>query len=157
MFARDFAAAAHHGEGEVATQQLDLYDGPQLLYQPARAEGAWLEIPFEVAKKEPLRLLLNVTKSYDFGRYQVLLNGVKLGEPVDAYSAEGRERGGAPARFLARAGPLHAAPRMRGPEPGLAGLLPRAGIGPSARAPSARGRDGARKDKDWRTERGLYQ
>ncbi len=85
-YARDFADARHHGAGEVTTQQLDLYDGPQLLYQPPRAEGAWLEIPFEVQRKEPLRLLLNLTCSYDFGKYQAFLNGVKLGAPMDLYS-----------------------------------------------------------------------
>ena len=85
-YARDFAADRHHGEGEVTAQQLDLYDGPQLLYQPPRAEGAWLEIPFEVKRKEPLRLLLNLTCSYDFGKYQAFLNGVKLGAPMDLYS-----------------------------------------------------------------------
>ena len=61
---------------------------PQLLYKPQQAEGAWLEIPFEVEKKEPLRLLLNATKSYDFGTYQASLNGVKLGGPLDFYSAK---------------------------------------------------------------------
>jgi hypothetical protein len=87
-YARDHADAAHHGEGEVARQQLDLYDGPQLLYKPAKAEGAWFEVPFEVKKKEPLRLLLNATKSSDFGRYQASLNGVKLGGVMDFYSAK---------------------------------------------------------------------
>ena len=70
------------------TQQLDLYDGPQLLYKPETKQSAWVEIPFEVKKKEPLRLVLNMTKSYDFGRYQAWLNGVKLGEPIDLYSPE---------------------------------------------------------------------
>jgi hypothetical protein len=70
------------------TQQLDLYDGPQLLYRAPQAEGAWLEMPFKVARKEPLRLLLNATQSYDFGRYQPFLNGVKLGEPLDFYSPQ---------------------------------------------------------------------
>jgi hypothetical protein len=37
---------------------------------PGDSKDAWLEIPFKVEKKEPLRLLLNTTKSYDFGRYQ---------------------------------------------------------------------------------------
>jgi hypothetical protein len=87
-YARDSDDATHHGAGETARQQLDLYPGPQLLYMPKQQEGAWLEIPFEVTKKEPLRLLLNVTKSYDFGQYQVSLNGVKLGEPIDLYSAD---------------------------------------------------------------------
>lgn len=86
VYARDFTGDKHHGTGRVTTQQLDLYDGPQLLYQPDQPAGAWLEFPLEVTKSEPLRLLLRLTKSYDFGRYQVWLNGVKLGEPFDAYS-----------------------------------------------------------------------
>ena len=32
-YARDFADAQHHGAGEVTPQRLDLYAGPQLLYQ----------------------------------------------------------------------------------------------------------------------------
>jgi hypothetical protein len=87
-YARDFGGPEHHGEGRTTRQQLSLYEGAQLLYMPAAQEKAWLEIPFQVAKKEPLRLLLNVTKSYDFGRYQPFLNGVKLGGPIDLYSAE---------------------------------------------------------------------
>jgi hypothetical protein len=87
-YARDFADDAHHGAGSVSRQQLELYDGPQLLYQPPQAENAWVEIPFRVEKKEPLRLLVNLTKSYDFGRYQVSLNGVKLGGVFDGYSPQ---------------------------------------------------------------------
>ena len=84
--ARD--CAEHHGAGSVTTQSLEFYDSPQLLYMPKQAEGAWLEIPFEVKKKEPLRLLLNATKSYDFGQYRATLNGTKLGGVLDFYSAK---------------------------------------------------------------------
>ena len=87
-YARDFADGQHHGAGEAAPQQLDFYDGPQMLYKPKEAGGAWLEVPFEVKRKEPLRLLLNVTKAPDFGQYQVSLNGVKLGAPMDGYNAK---------------------------------------------------------------------
>ncbi len=87
-YARDFAGHQYHGEGEAVPQQLDCYDGAQLLYQPGQTNAAWLEVPFEVTNKEPLRLLLNMTKSYDFGRYQAFLNGVKLGGPMDFYSSE---------------------------------------------------------------------
>jgi hypothetical protein len=87
-YARDFADAQHHGAGEVNPQQLEFYAGPQLLYQPKVADGAWLEVPFEVKQKEPLRLLLNLTKAPDFGQYQALLNGVKLGPPMDGYNAK---------------------------------------------------------------------
>lgn len=87
-YARDFAGSDHHGEGRSMPQQLSLYEGPQLLYMPGQQQGAWLEIPFQVQRKEPLRMLLNMTKSYDFGRYQAFLNGVKLGGPMDFYSPE---------------------------------------------------------------------
>ncbi len=86
--ARDFADPAHHGVGTVTKQQLNLYDGPQLLYRAPQAEGAWLEVRFRVEKQEPLRLLLNATRSYDFGRYQPSLNGVKLGGPLDFYNPQ---------------------------------------------------------------------
>ena len=84
-YARDFADAAHHGAGTAGPQQLDLYAGPQLLYQPTQTNDAWLEIPFEVKTTEPLRLLINATQSYDFGRYQAWLDGVKVGGEIDFY------------------------------------------------------------------------
>ncbi len=87
-YARDFADARHHGVGEVTRQQLDFYEGQQLLYMPKQADNAWLEVPFEVKRKEPLRLLLNLTKAPDFGQYQVFLNGVKLGPLMDGYNAK---------------------------------------------------------------------
>jgi hypothetical protein len=86
-FAHDFQSTSAHGPGALETQHLSLYDVPQLLYMPEKQEGAWIELPFEVKKKEPLRLVLNMTKSYDFGRYQASLNGVKVGGVIDLYSA----------------------------------------------------------------------
>jgi len=86
--AADFAGSKFHGEGSATSQELDVHDLPQLLYQPKAQTNAWVEIPFDVKIKEPLRLLLNVTKSYDFGTYQASLDGVKLGGPMDLYSQE---------------------------------------------------------------------
>ena len=86
--AREFAAEKFHGPGPAASQRLDFYNQPQLLYRPTSSDGAWLELSFTVTNKQPLRLLLNATRSYDFGRYQVSLNGVKLGSPVDFYNAK---------------------------------------------------------------------
>lgn len=88
VYARDLTESQFRGTGEVTRQQLNLYDGAQLLYMPKQQEGAWLEIPFEVKQKEPLRLLLNMTKSYDFGQYQAYLNGIKIGQPMDFYSPD---------------------------------------------------------------------
>ncbi len=89
IYARDFKDAKYHGEGEVSTQPLDIYmGGEQLFYKPAKPESGWLEIPFEVKKKEPLRLLLNMTKAEDYGRYQAYLDGTKLGGVMDFFSAK---------------------------------------------------------------------
>src|SRR5258706_4090626 len=87
-FGRDFDDSSHHGPGDVQKQQLDIFDGPQLLYMPKQEAGSWVQIPMEVKKKEPLRLLINVSKSYDFGKYQAYLNGIKLGGPMDFFSAK---------------------------------------------------------------------
>ncbi|MCO5297354.1 MAG: DUF2961 domain-containing protein [Fimbriimonadaceae bacterium] len=72
-FARDHLAG--HGEGKAEAQQLEFFDGPQALYR-AQGEGAWFEVPFTIAEKEPLRLLLSLTKSYDFGTWKVFLSKV---------------------------------------------------------------------------------
>ena len=86
VWAREFPGAEFHGEGNVVTQTLDLYPDPQLLYTPTSKESAWLELPVNVTNKRPYRLLLNLTKSYDFGKYQAYFDGVKVGDPIDLYS-----------------------------------------------------------------------
>lgn len=91
VFARD---GLSHGAGSTTNQQLDLYPDPQVLYQPTSDQGAYIEIPFTVEKKEPLRLVLNMTTSYDFGQYQASLTtdglsplgGYKIGDIMDFYS-----------------------------------------------------------------------
>jgi hypothetical protein len=83
------ADAKCHGAGDVSIQKGDLWtDRTQHLYRPSSAENAWIEVPFEVKKKEPRRLILKLTTSYDFGTYQAFLNGVRLGRSLDLYSAE---------------------------------------------------------------------
>ncbi len=88
IWARDFTEDKHHGAGEAVTQKLGFYQREQLLYKPQQQDNAWVEIPFEVKKKEPKRLLLVLTQSYDFGRYQASLNGVTLGRAIDLYSGD---------------------------------------------------------------------
>jgi len=86
--ARGYTEKQYHGAGEAVVQNLGIYPDGHLLYKPQQKEGAWLEIPFEITKKEPCRLVLNMTGSYDYGKYQGYLNGVKLGEVMDFYSEE---------------------------------------------------------------------
>ncbi len=86
VHARDFADAGRHGEGEVAKQTSGLYGGDVLIYRPSQQARAWLEIPIEVKTKEPLRLAINTISGPDGGRYQTLVDGVKIGEPLDFFS-----------------------------------------------------------------------
>ncbi len=86
--ARDFTESKHHGPGPARAQDLDCYEDGHLLFKPEKKEDGWVEIPFKVEEREPLRLLLVMTQSYDFGRYQAYLNGVKLGGVMDLYSED---------------------------------------------------------------------
>jgi len=90
VWGKNHADAQYHGRGEARVQEGARYleSGGQLLFKPESIGQGWLEIPFEVQEKEPLRLLLELTRSYDFGIYQPYLNGVKLGKPLDLYRAE---------------------------------------------------------------------
>ncbi|HLA85873.1 MAG TPA: glycoside hydrolase family 172 protein [Thermoguttaceae bacterium] len=94
VLAKDISAAEHHGPGEAVEQSLPkLYDHPQLVYKPAAAgKDAWVEIPFEVERKEPLRLIVAGTTSPDGGRYQAELDGTPIGQPLDFYAAEVAKR-----------------------------------------------------------------
>ncbi len=88
VLARDFTGDKYHGPGEAIAQDLDFYPKGHLFYKPQQQENAWIEIPFEVAKKEPLRLLLVMTHAPDYGKYQASLNGVKLGGVMDLYGSD---------------------------------------------------------------------
>ncbi len=86
VYAADLIDSVEHGVGAPRTQSLLNYERGQLLYLPPAEEDAWLEIPFSIEEKEPLRLLLNMTRSYDFGKYRVTLNGVELHSALDFYN-----------------------------------------------------------------------
>lgn len=156
-YARDFTGAQYHGRGTVVRQQLDLYNGPQLLYRPESASGAWLEVHFDVKKKEPLRLLLNMTTSYDFGRYQAYLDGVKLRGPMDFYSAKVENREfhlldfwPAPGHYTLRLKCVGKNPLSQGYYCGIESVRLR------ERRPRV-AKYGFDKDKDWRKHPVLYQ
>lgn len=156
-YARDFVEARYHGVGQAVRQQLDLYPGPQLLYRAPQAEGAWLEVPFTVTNKEPLRLVLTLTKSYDFGRYQPLLNGVKLGGPLDLYSPTIESQEFHLLDFWPEPGPYTLRLECVGKNPQSQGYY--CGI-ESVRLRERRPRVaqyGHDKDKDWRKQPMLYR
>ncbi len=87
VWGKEALDAARHGAGEARLQEGARYleSGGQLLFNPQTKEDGWVEYTFEVQEKEPLRLVLELTRSYDYGVYQPILNGVPLGEPLDLY------------------------------------------------------------------------
>jgi hypothetical protein len=87
VWGKDSLDASHHGHGEARVQEGERYleSGGQLLFKPETKDDGWVEYTFEVHQKEPLRLVLELTRSYDYGVWQPILNGVKLGKPLDLY------------------------------------------------------------------------
>jgi len=61
------------------------FDHPVLFVPPAAEDQSSLEIPFHVSEREPLRLLINMGHGPDLGIYEVSLDGIKLGVPMDFY------------------------------------------------------------------------
>ena len=151
--AKSLVDVGRHGEGEWNVQSnLDFYPDGQLLFKPAPAENAWVEIPFTVNEKEPRRLLLAVTRADDYGTYQAYLDGVKLGRPIDLYANETSPWEWHLSGLLARAGRVHAAPGVRRQEPRLDRPPPGHRVGPAARAPPPRQGVGPRQGQELARE-----
>ncbi len=155
--AGDFTNAVHHGKGAAVTQTLDFYSRPQLFYRPEQPEDAWVEIPFQVERKEPLRLLIQATQAEDYGRYQVLLDGKPVGEPLDFYAATLGSAEFHLLDFWPEPGPHTVRLECVGRNPQSAGYY--CGI-ESVRLRERRPRVmtlGYDREKDWRTEPQLYR
>ncbi len=58
----------------------------QLFIDNMHGEGAWVEIDFDITSEELRQLTIRFTKSYDFGRYRILLDGKEVRSSVDFYS-----------------------------------------------------------------------
>ena len=166
-YARDHIE--NRGDFPAETQILPFYDGPQVLYRPTSQENTWIVIPFTVTEKEPLRLLLNMTTSYDFGTYQPYLmfdetasgaptgyEMVKLGNPIDFYSEEIENKEFHLLDFWPEPGNYMLFLQCTGKNPLSRGYY--LGI-ESVRLRERRPRVkqyGHDKDKDWRAEKRLY-
>ena len=156
-YARDVAETAGHGRGELVKQPLEFYDGPQLFYRAPSAGEAWIEIPFTVTDKEPLRLLVRATKAPDYGTYQASLNGVKLGSPLDFFGEELADHEFHLLDFWPEPGPYTLRLDCVGRDPRSAGH--HCGI-ESVRLRERRPRVkdfGFDKDLDWRKEQTLHR
>jgi len=89
--AKDVIAAKSFKGGTVQAQEdLEWYMKGQLLFTPA-GDQAIVDIPFEISEKKPVRLLMSVTKSPDYGIWQAYLNGIKVGPPMNLYDESAHE------------------------------------------------------------------
>jgi hypothetical protein len=78
------------GGGETAIQTEGRWSHwKQLLWRPAKV-GDKLELALPVAKSGRYKLVLHNTVAEDYGVFQLHLDGEKLGEPLDLYSAANR-------------------------------------------------------------------
>lgn len=88
----------YDGRTEKRGQEKEVVRYPELfehylLFAPAAEDGTnVLEVKFEVAEKEPLRLLIKVAMGPDLGIYTVTLDGVKMGTEMDFYSPKVEDR-----------------------------------------------------------------
>jgi hypothetical protein len=84
---KDLVARGKSDGGGLSVQAGGLWSGDgQLFFDNEKGVGAWAEVSFGIEKIENRRLIVPVTHSYDFGIYQILLDGKKIGEPIDFYS-----------------------------------------------------------------------
>ena len=90
LWGKDYIDKKYHGAGRTNIQKGALWNesGGQLLFRPDNQKQGWVDFSFEVKEKEPLRLVLELTRSNDSGIYQPILNGVKLRDPIDLYKPD---------------------------------------------------------------------
>ncbi|MCA9032848.1 MAG: DUF2961 domain-containing protein, partial [Planctomycetaceae bacterium] len=60
--------------------------GGQVFWQPAE-EGQSFEVAVDAAEGGEYELVLLMTRSFDYGNYEVSLDGKKIGGPLDLYTA----------------------------------------------------------------------
>ncbi len=87
VWGKDHADEKYHGPGHTQLYAKDEYMETEglLRFTPNTREDGWMEFPFEIKQKEPLRLILVLERCKYAGIYQPLLNGVKLNRPIDLY------------------------------------------------------------------------
>ena len=72
--------------GNVAEQQGAWSGGGQVFWTAAEADQ-WLTVPFEVEEDGIYQIVLFLTHSYDYGIFQIELDGAPLMKPLDLYNS----------------------------------------------------------------------
>jgi hypothetical protein len=84
---KDLVAHGKSEGGALSVQAGNQWTGEgQLFFNNEKGVGAWVEFTFAVEKEQVRRLFVPVTHSYDFGIYQVSLDGKTVGDAVDFYN-----------------------------------------------------------------------
>lgn len=81
----DAVAAARHSDAPLAVQPVGgTTDGRQLWFKPGDHDG-WVEVAFNVAQAQDADVVLKMVHSFDYGIYQVELDGRQIAQ-LDLYS-----------------------------------------------------------------------
>lgn len=77
---------ARHSAGEIQLQGGYEWTGDGQIFFKPESEEAYLEFDFTVEKRERRGLVLRLTHSYDYGRWQIYLDSEKVGGPRELYA-----------------------------------------------------------------------
>jgi hypothetical protein len=83
----EVVASAKHSHQPVEEQSVGgVADGKQLWFKPTDSQ-AWVEVPFSIDKEQTADLSVRMVHSWDYGNYQVKLDGQDVGR-IDLYSSD---------------------------------------------------------------------
>lgn len=74
--------------GEASLQPGGFWTGDGQVFFDAQGVGSWIELPFDVPFLQRRRLVVAMTRSYDYGVYRILLDGEEVSPPADFFSPE---------------------------------------------------------------------
>ncbi len=80
--------AARYSAGQIELQKAHEWTGDGQIFFKPDGEEAYLELDFAVGEKQRRGLVLRLTHSYDYGRWQIYLDGEKVGRPLELYSED---------------------------------------------------------------------
>jgi hypothetical protein len=145
------------GGVETGLRTRDDFGVQELTARPRTGTSGWIEIPFQVEKKEPLHLVVYGTAGLDGGLWRASIGGVKVGPTLDFYAPGTESREFALLDFWPEPGAYVLRLECAGKDPRSAG----AGCAVESvrlleRRPrvAAMGHD---RDKDWRADPKLYR
>jgi hypothetical protein len=86
-------AGGTEGVAAVAQGGFDpgLWSGDQQLWVQTQRVGDYIELEIPVEDREPQRLTVYATRSWDYAIVRFFVNGARVGDDVDLFNAEGRE------------------------------------------------------------------